>query len=80
MSDQMKHQRNRNRSRPGWIVAAVAAIIAVAAIAVGVRFYEKSGDPSGPLPVHLSGHTTVLPRGVRVWGTCLVRRGDFVRP
>ena len=53
MSDQMKHQRNRNRSRPGRIVAAVAAIIAVAAIAVGVRFYEKSGDPSGPLPVHL---------------------------
>ena len=53
MSDQMKHQRNRNRSRPGRIVAAVAAIIAVAAIAVGVRFYEKSGDPSGPPPVHL---------------------------
>jgi hypothetical protein len=49
----MKHHRRNLRRRPGRIFTTGTAIIAAAAIAVGVAFYNKSADPSGPLPVHL---------------------------
>jgi hypothetical protein len=46
-------QRRRNRRRPRRILTIVAAIIGVAAIAAGISLFNKSSDPSGPLPVHL---------------------------
>jgi hypothetical protein len=38
---------------PGRIVTIVVAIIGAAAIAAGISLFNKSSDPSGPLPVHL---------------------------
>src|ERR1017187_3269877 len=52
-SDQVKHQRGSSRRMPGRIVTIVVAIIGAAAIAAGISLFNKSSDPSGPLPVHL---------------------------
>jgi mannan endo-1,4-beta-mannosidase len=49
----MKHERRRNQRGGRRILTTAVAIIAAAAIAAGVAFYNKSADPSGPLPVHL---------------------------
>jgi mannan endo-1,4-beta-mannosidase len=51
-SDSMKH-RNGNGTRRRRIVTVGAAIIAVAAIAVGIILYNDSASPTGPLPVNL---------------------------
>ena len=49
----MRHQSRRRRTRPRRIVTTALAIIAAAAIAAGVVIYDRSADPSGPLPVNL---------------------------
>jgi mannan endo-1,4-beta-mannosidase len=50
----MKHRGTRaQRKRPRRRLAAVVAVIAAAAIAAGVTLYNRSADPSGPLPVNL---------------------------
>ena len=49
----MKHQSTGNRRRPRRILTTGVAVIAAAAIAVGVALFNKSADPRGPLPVHL---------------------------
>ena len=48
----MKH-RDGNEPRRHRIVTTGAAIIAVAAIALGIVLYNESSEPTGPLPVHL---------------------------
>jgi hypothetical protein len=48
--------RHRRGSVPGKrrrIVTIGTAIIAVAAIALGITLYNRSSEPTGPLPVHL---------------------------
>src|ERR1039458_6638574 len=49
----MKHQSRRGQGGSRRIVTIGVAIIAVAAIASGVILYNKSADPTGPLPVDL---------------------------
>ena len=49
----MKHRGGNDPRKRRRIVTTGAAIIAVAAITVGVSLYNKSADPTGPLPVHL---------------------------
>jgi len=50
----MKHGRATMRKRPRHIARIALAVIAVAAIATGVAFYDKSSDPpGGALPVKL---------------------------
>ena len=51
----MKHRSGNKPRRRRRIVTTGVAIIAAAAIAVGVSLYNKSADPppTGPLPVHL---------------------------
>ena len=49
----MKHRGGNRPRKRRRIVTTGAAIIAAAAIAVGVSLYNKSADPTGPLPVHL---------------------------
>jgi glycosyl hydrolase family 26 len=51
-SNFMRH-RTGNAPKRRRIVMTGAAIIAVAAIALGITLYNKSADPTGPLPVHL---------------------------
>ncbi len=51
-SDSMEH-RDGNGNRQRRIVTVGAAIIAVAAIAVGIALYNDSASPTGPLPVNL---------------------------
>jgi mannan endo-1,4-beta-mannosidase len=53
----MSHQGRRRRERPRRIVRTALGIIAVAAIASGVIIYNKSTDPTGPLPVDLPPST-----------------------
>ena len=48
-----QHQSRRRQGRPRRIVRTGIAIIAAAAVATGVILYNKSADPTGPLPVHL---------------------------
>jgi mannan endo-1,4-beta-mannosidase len=48
-----QHRSRRRQGRPRRIVRTGIAIIAAAAIATGVILYNKSADPTGPLPVHL---------------------------
>lgn len=53
---QRKTDLMRRRNRPGRrrpIVTTCVAIITVAAIALGITFYNRSAEPTGPLPVHL---------------------------
>ena len=52
-SNFMRHRSGNGPRKRRRIVTTGAAIIAVAAIALGVSFYNKSSDPTGPLPVHL---------------------------
>ena len=52
----MRHEPTKARRRRR-IVTAGAAIIAAAAIAAGVSLYNRSADPSGPLPVNLPAAT-----------------------
>jgi mannan endo-1,4-beta-mannosidase len=47
-----RHSRRR-QGRSRRIVMAGVAVIAAAAIAAGVILYNKSAEPTGPLPVHL---------------------------
>ncbi len=49
----MKHDSGNDPRRRRRILTISAAIIALAAIAVGVGLYNKSGDSTGPLPVQL---------------------------
>jgi mannan endo-1,4-beta-mannosidase len=49
----MRRQGRRRQAKPRRLVTAGAAIIAVAAIAAGVILYNRSSDPTGPLPVDL---------------------------
>jgi mannan endo-1,4-beta-mannosidase len=49
----MKHDSGNDPRSRRRILTIGAAIIAVAAIAVGVSLYGKSGDSTGPLPVQL---------------------------
>lgn len=51
----MTHHGRRRQERPRRrrLVTSCAAVIAVAAIAAGVILYNKSADPTGPLPVNL---------------------------
>jgi hypothetical protein len=49
----MRHQSRRRQKRPRRVVTTALAIIAVAAIASGVIWYDRSADPPGPLPVNL---------------------------
>lgn len=45
--------RNGNNPRRRRLIAVGAAIIAVAAMAIGVIIYNTSSEPTGPLPVNL---------------------------
>ena len=47
----MRHRHGNEQKRRRRIVTTGAAIIAVAAIALGITLYNKSADPTGPLPV-----------------------------
>ena len=49
----MRHRSGNEPRKRRRIVTTGAAIIAVAAIALGITLYNKSADPTGPLPVHL---------------------------
>ena len=52
----MKH-RNDTLQEASRILTTGAAIVAAAAIAVGVVLYNRSADPIGPLPVHLPANS-----------------------
>lgn len=64
----MRHQSRRRQGGSRRIATTGAAILAAAAIAAGVVLYNKSADPSGPLPVNLPPATAsylgVYVRGV----------------
>jgi mannan endo-1,4-beta-mannosidase len=49
----MTHHSRRRRGGSRRILTTSVAIIAAAAIAAGVLFYNRSADPTGPLPIHL---------------------------
>jgi mannan endo-1,4-beta-mannosidase len=49
----MRHQARRRQRRSRRLVTAVVAVVAAAAIAAGVIIYNRSAEPTGPLPVHL---------------------------
>lgn len=49
----MTHHGKRRQEKPRRLVKVVMAIIALAAIAVGVILYNKKAGPTGPLPVNL---------------------------
>ena len=49
----MKHRSDKGRKGHKRVLMAAAAIIAAAAIAAGVSFYNKSAEPIGALPVNL---------------------------
>jgi mannan endo-1,4-beta-mannosidase len=49
----MRHQARRRQRRSRRLVTAVVAVVATAAIAAGVIIYNRSAEPTGPLPVHL---------------------------
>jgi mannan endo-1,4-beta-mannosidase len=49
----VKHRSATRPSRGKRARRVVVAIVAAAAIAAGIGFYNKSSDPSGPLPAHL---------------------------
>jgi mannan endo-1,4-beta-mannosidase len=53
----MTHHGRRRQGAPRRLVKACAAAIAALAIAAGVIIYNKSADPSGPLPVNLPAAT-----------------------
>jgi len=49
----MRHRNGNEPRRRRRIVTTGAAIIAVAAIALGITIFNQSSEPTGPLPVHL---------------------------
>ena len=49
----MRHGRGNEPGKRRRIVTIGAAIIAVAAIAIGIIVFNESSEPTGPLPVHL---------------------------
>jgi mannan endo-1,4-beta-mannosidase len=49
----IRHRRGSMPRKPRRIVTIGTAIIAVAAIALGITLYNKSSEPTGPLPIHL---------------------------
>jgi mannan endo-1,4-beta-mannosidase len=49
----MTHHSRRRAGRSRRLVTTAVAVIAAAAIAAGVILYNKSAEPTGPLPVHL---------------------------
>jgi mannan endo-1,4-beta-mannosidase len=49
----MTHHGKRRQQKPRRLVKVVMAIVALAAIAVGVILYNKKSGPTGPLPVNL---------------------------
>ena len=49
----MMHQGTRRQRKAGRLVKTGAAVIAAAVIATGVIIFNKSADPTGPLPVDL---------------------------
>jgi mannan endo-1,4-beta-mannosidase len=49
----MRHRIVHGPRKRRRVVTTGAAIVAVAAIALGITLYDKSTDPTGPLPVHL---------------------------
>ena len=49
----VNHRDGNGRRKRRRIVTSVAAIVAAAAIAAGISFFNKSTEPSGPLPVNL---------------------------
>jgi mannan endo-1,4-beta-mannosidase len=51
-SNAMRHQ-NGNRLRRRRFITVGGAVIAAAAITVGIVVYNMSSEPTGPLPVHL---------------------------
>jgi mannan endo-1,4-beta-mannosidase len=63
----MKHQSKKQR-KPRRLLKLTAGIIAAAAIAGGILFYNKAADPTGPLPTQLPPDTAsylgVYARGV----------------
>jgi hypothetical protein len=52
-SNFMRHRSGNQPRKQRRIVTIGAAIIAMAAIALGITLYNKSADPTGPLPVNL---------------------------
>jgi mannan endo-1,4-beta-mannosidase len=53
----MTHQGRRRQTKPRRTLKTGIAILAAAAIAAGVIIYNKSSDPTGPLPVNLPPST-----------------------
>lgn len=51
--DAMSHGRGNEPGKRRQLVTISAAIIAVAAIAIGITIFNLSSEPTGPLPVHL---------------------------
>jgi mannan endo-1,4-beta-mannosidase len=49
----MRHRSTEVRRGPRRVVVTIVAILAAAGIAAGITFYNRTEDPSGPLPVHL---------------------------
>src|SRR6476619_173417 len=49
----IRHGRGNVPGKRRRIVTIGAAIIAVAAIAIGITIFNLSSEPTGPLPVHL---------------------------
>ena len=49
----MRHGRGNEPGKRRRIVTIGAAIMAVAAIAIGITIFNLSSEPTGPLPVHL---------------------------
>ena len=81
LPDQRRKKRHEARrgNEPGKrrrIVTIGAAIMAVAAIAIGHhRLQQSSSEPTGPLPVHLPPASGILPRRVYPRAPRLIRTG-----
>jgi mannan endo-1,4-beta-mannosidase len=57
-SQAMRHQGRRRQGGSRRFITTTAAVIAVLAIASGVVLYNRSQDPTGPLPVNLPSATS----------------------
>ena len=75
----MTHHGRRRQGRPRRrLVKTCAAVIAVAAIAAGVILYNRSADPTGPLPVNLPAAIQGLTLGFYEWCPSLLRWSNGV--